>query len=119
MVKWEDPVSEGMLAALPASPCANECPLVLVCRKCKGHEKVVDALSSRGLAAIRTVRCQKVCEGPVIGLRIEGRMEWFERMGGSNSLDALDRLIAHGPLPRLPKVLRKRLCKERSGRPPR
>lgn len=103
------------LAAVPDA--CSDCPLVtvLVCRKCKGSDKVVDFLSSQTRASIRTVRCQKVCEGPVAGVSIRGRMEWFGRMKGNKALTAMAALANVSSPKKVPKPLRKRVCPERSG----
>lgn len=103
-----------------ADPCAG-CPLVtvMVCRKCKGSDKVVEFLTSQTRARVRTVRCQKVCKGPVAGLAIRGRMEWFGRLKGPKQLEALKRLVATGRPAKIPKTLRKRLSEDRSGCRPR
>lgn len=104
----------------PADACAG-CPLVtvMVCRKCKGSKRVVTFLATQTRATVRTVRCQKVCEGPVAGLSIGGRMEWFGRLKGPKQLRALERLVTVSSPAKIPKTLRKRLSEERSGRRPR
>lgn len=103
------------LAKVPDA-CAD-CPLVtvLVCRKCKGSEKVIDFLTSETRASIKTVRCQKVCEGPVAGISIRGKLEWFERMKGKKALTAMAALTNVSSPKKVPKQLRKRVCLERSG----
>jgi hypothetical protein len=103
------------IAGLPDA-CAG-CPLVtvMVCRKCKGSDKVVDFLSSETRASIKTVRCQKVCEGPVAGISIRGKMEWFGKMKGKKTLTAMAALANVSSPKKIPKQLRKRVCLERSG----
>ena len=104
---------QAVLAAVPDA-CAG-CPLVtvLVCRKCKGSDKVVDFLKTHSKANVKTVRCQKVCEGPVAGLFIKGRMEWFGRLKGSKQLVAIAELTFSPD--KVPKTLRKRMSQDRSG----
>ena len=102
----------------PAKSCAG-CPLVLVCRKCDGSDKVLEFLLTRTKSNVRTVRCQKVCEGPVAGLRVDGRMEWFEKMDGSKQLKAMQELLGQKPPRKLSKPLKKRRSRERSGCLPR
>lgn len=99
--------------------CAD-CPLVtvLVCRKCKGSDKVVEFLAAHSRANVKTVRCQKVCEGPVAGLSLQGRMEWFGRLKGPKQLEAMAALT-NGGKKKVPKTLRKRLSEDRSGCRPR
>jgi len=101
-------------------PC-EDCPLVTVwvCRKCKGSDTVVDFLTDETRASVKTVRCQKVCKGPVAGLAVRGRMEWFGRLKGPKQLDAMKRMVGASPAPKVPKRLRKRMSEERSGCRPR
>jgi hypothetical protein len=115
-------VAGGKLPAAKAVPaaCAG-CPLVtvFVCRKCKGHDKVADYLAAETRASIKTVRCQKVCKGPVAAISVGGRMEYFGRLKGAKSLAAMARLTNQRSPHKIPKRLRKRLSRERSGRRPR
>ncbi len=108
-----------VLAAIPDA-CAS-CPLVtvLVCRKCKGSDRVVDFLATHSRANVKTVRCQKVCEGPVAGLLVKGRMEWFGRLKGSKQLVAIASLAGTASPGKVPKGLRKRMSQDRSGCRPR
>jgi hypothetical protein len=114
------PLSDAGRKALaePGEGCAA-CPLVLVCRKCKKSEDVVKFLLRRTKASVRTVRCQKVCESPVAGLLVAGRMEWFERMDGAKALKTMAELLLQKPPSKLPKPLKKRRSRERSGCLPR
>lgn len=109
-------VTDPRFAGL-SDACAD-CPLVtvLVCRKCKGGDKVVDFLAKQTRASVKTVRCQKVCEGPVAGISIRGRMEWFGKMKGPKALNALAGLTKVSSPKKLPKTLRKRIDHDRSGR---
>lgn len=120
--------SAGGTGALKEHPAISEipgacngCPLVtvMVCRKCEGHEEVIDFLRSRTPASVRTVRCQKVCKSPVAGLSIGGRMEWFGKLGSPKSLKALAWVAGSGTPGKLPKPLRNRRSKKRSGCRPR
>lgn len=83
------------------------------CRKAAdAHGLLVAAAAQAG--SVRLVRCQKICSGPVAGLVVHGRLEWFERLRGPKSRRALIRLVrTGGPLP---KRLRKRRVRKRSGR---
>jgi hypothetical protein len=65
---------------------------VVVCRKCKNHECLIDVLEAHSDVSIRRVKCQKICHGPVVGLPVGGRMEWFERVRTLKELAALARL---------------------------
>lgn len=113
------PLSEAGRKALISSDSCNECPLVVVCRKCDDSAEVISFLQKHTKAAVRTVRCQKVCESPVAGLRVDGRMEWFERMDGSKALKSLAELLRQKPPKKLPKRLKRRRSKARSGCMPR
>lgn len=109
----------------PAAPagltdaCPTDCPLVYLCRKCKGSDAVAGYLRRETPATVTTVRCQKVCESPVAGLQVDGRMEWFERVDGPKALRALASLASGWAPDQLPKCLKKRRSKKRSGHPPR
>lgn len=105
--------------ALSARSCPSGCPLVIVCRKCDHHGQVIDYLAKNTNADIKTVRCQKVCEGPVAGLKVDGRMEWFEEMDGKPQLKALACLAGQRPASKMPKILKKCRFRERSGCLPR
>ncbi|MGQ0678598.1 MAG: hypothetical protein ACT4OM_02885 [Actinomycetota bacterium] len=88
---------------------------MLVCRKCAGHEEVVDFLRKKTRATVKTVRCQKVCASPVAGIKVDGRLEWFEKMDSTKRLKALACLTKPKPPAKIPKVLKKRRSKDRSG----
>ncbi|MGH2721349.1 MAG: hypothetical protein ACRDJO_07075 [Actinomycetota bacterium] len=90
---------------------------VLVCRKCKGHECIVAYLERHTGATVRTVRCQKVCDSPVAGLRVEGDWEWFGPVRGPKQLKALARLADGAPA--VPKPLQKCRSRSRAGCSPR
>ena len=93
---------------------------IFVCRKCKHHECLVEVLTARSEARIEMVRCQKICHGPVVGLRVAGRFEWFERVDRLKPLAALVRITAaKGEVTKLPKALRRQRVKRHSGRAPR
>lgn len=91
---------------------------VNVCRKCKRHDCLVDILEQHDHdLEVRDVRCQKICHGPVVGLEVDGRMEWFERVDDIRSIAALLRLVRRPDRAKIPKPLRKHRVKKRSGRP--
>jgi hypothetical protein len=92
--------------------------VVSVCRKCKRNECLVEFLQDHTDANVHMVRCQKICESPVAGFEVEGRMEWFARLGKAKPLAALAKVIDGGD-GKLPKVLEKRRWTKHSGRPPR
>jgi hypothetical protein len=90
---------------------------VLVCRKCKGHECIVAYLEKHSDAAVTTVRCQKVCDSPAAGLRVDGDWEWFGPVKGPKRLEALARLADGASA--IPKPLQKCRSRSRSGSRPR
>jgi hypothetical protein len=90
-----------------------------VCRKCKNHDCLTDILRTHADVSLQLVKCQKICHGPVVGLPIDGRMEWFERVDGVKEIAALVRMTHRGKTDAIPKPLKKRRVKKRSGRAPR
>ncbi len=82
------------------------------CRKAgDAHASLWAAMDEAG--QVQTVRCQKICSGPVAGVAIDGRLEWFERVRGRKSRQALVRLVrTGGPLP---DRLRSRRVPKRAG----
>ncbi len=83
------------------------------CRKAlKKRARVREAIE--GLPANReVVRCQRVCRGPVVGVEVEGTLQWFERVDSLKAVGALRDLIEAGAVS---KPLRKRRNAKRAGR---
>jgi hypothetical protein len=93
---------------------------IVVCTKCKNAACVTDLLEAHSDVDIRPVRCQKICHGPVVGLKVRGTMEWFERVDDLPSVAALLRLTRGSRRKaKIPKPLRKHRVRRYSGRPPR
>ena len=92
---------------------------VNVCRKCKNHDCIVDILRRRTDVSVELVRCQKICHGPVVGLPVAGKMEWFEKVERLREVAALVLVTSKRGNGSIPKPLRKRRLKKRSGRAPR
>jgi len=92
---------------------------VLVCRKCKGSQCLQEFLEDVAGLEVRTVGCQKVCKGAVVGVEVHGRMEWFQRVNRPKPMVALARLAQRGGKGKLAKPLANRWVAKRSGRPPR
>jgi hypothetical protein len=90
---------------------------VFVCRKCKEHECIVRYLQKQTDACVKTVRCQKVCDSPVAGLRVDGRWEWFGPLEEPKQLKALAGLVEGEAS--IPKPLKKCRSHGRSGSGPR
>lgn len=75
---------------------------------------LVDALAET--AKVVSVGCQSVCEGPVVGVEVDGRLEWFERVRKGKARDAVVRLVGDRGHPELPKALTKRRVPKRAGK---
>lgn len=94
----------------------SEAPVVRICagadcqKKGKAHARLIELLEAR--ARVQPVRCQKVCEGPVVGLEIDGALEWFDKVKGKAARAALVRLLDEGELG---EPLKTRRVKKRSG----
>lgn len=92
-------------------------PKVRICqgKSCRKRRAEVATLRQRleGRARLEEVDCQKICEGPVVGLKVDGTLEWFESMDSPKSVDALVVLLETGQLDR---PLAKRRVDKRSGR---
>ena len=89
-----------------------------MCRNCKGHEALCRGLRRATSAEIGEVGCQKVCRGPVAGIVINGRREWFGRLRKPKHVRKLARLVVGGGR-KVPGSLEKRRLVKRSGRPAR
>ena len=49
------------------------------CRKKKEDwARQNESLGKQG--TVCPVKCQKICKGPVVGLEIDGRIEWFSKL---------------------------------------
>jgi len=88
-----------------------------MCRgsSCKKKPKKRKALleSIRDVGKIEEVGCQEICRGPVVGLSIRGRVEWFKRLDTKKSRKSFLKLATGG---KLSKTLKKRWVKKRAGR---
>jgi hypothetical protein len=89
-------------------------PTIYVCRKCKRHECVNDALRGAG-GDVVPVRCQKICSGPVAGVKIGGHIEWYDRLDTGKRLAGL-RKLAKGTATKPVKALAKRRVGKRADR---
>ncbi|MCB9519836.1 MAG: hypothetical protein H6699_03045 [Myxococcales bacterium] len=83
-------------------------------KDCRKHlsdtEKLQSLLEGHGLKCTR-VSCQKLCSGPVVGLTVDGTLEWFAKVRKEKGRQALLRFLTRGDGP-----LRKRRKKKRSGK---
>lgn len=81
------------------------------CRKArKANRKLAELLDGR--ARVEVVGCQKVCDGPVIGLEVDGQLQWFDDVRG-DAREALEAWLTRG---KLKKPLRSRRIKKRAGK---
>ena len=82
------------------------------CRKRrKEFNAVVESLAEEG--RVCPVKCQKICKGPVVGMNIEGRIEWFSKLRTKQSRQHLIAFIRQGELS---KRLWDRVKKKRRGK---
>jgi hypothetical protein len=82
------------------------------CRESKGYKELREALE--GEVDLSEVRCQRICDGPVAGVAVNGSLEWFGRMGSPKAQRQLLDLVAGSG--KLRSSLEKRREKKRSGR---
>ncbi len=84
------------------------------CRKAKRHAELVAAVAA--VADVRTVGCQKVCDGPVAGTKVDGRVEWFAHVRRRGRQALTGWLCDRDERSPLPLELRDRRVAKRSGR---
>ena len=87
------------------------------CRKPDSRDDLLGALNR--VADVHMVKCQKVCHGVVVGVCLDNRLEWFERISKEKSRARLLEVVEAGTIVGLPKQLAKRRVSKLSGRPPR
>ena len=109
-----DPWGRGQ--AVPSGPVTR--PRVYVCteRGC-GKRKAHRALAAElgGAVEVVGVACQSVCDGPVAGVVVAGRLEWFEEVTTRKARAGVVRLAEDGSA-RVPGALRKRRRPKRAGK---
>ena len=97
---------------MSASPIAYLCTSK-DCRKAKCHAELANALRAAG--RVEDVGCQDICKGPVAGVEVGGRIEWFKRVRKHRHQDALVAVAADGST-EVPLVLRDRWVPKRGGK---
>ncbi|HEX3795883.1 MAG TPA: hypothetical protein VHV57_15425 [Acidimicrobiales bacterium] len=90
---------------------------VFICTKCK-QAKCLAQIFEHSQTKVSLVGCQKICAGPVAGVVVDGRMEWFSRIDTPKRIAGL-RMVARHRVRRTPKALERRRVVKRSGRKPR
>jgi hypothetical protein len=87
-------------------------------KDCRRHERHPDLLAELAAAAeVERVPCQDICKGPVAGVEVGGRIEWFKRLRKRRHRRALVDLARGGR--EVPEPLRERWVPKRGGRVPR
>ena len=89
---------------------------MLVCRgsSCRRHTACAELRECLSpVADLADVRCQRVCDGPVVGTKVNGSLEWFKRMDSDKAQRHLVELVA-GQRP-LRRSLEKRRVPKRAG----
>ena len=67
------------------------------CRKRKKHgQALCEALQNHG--EVIEVNCQKICKGPVFGMEVAGRLEWFSRLRTARARRGAIALVRNGTL---------------------
>ena len=92
-------------------------PTVFVCRgsSCRHHHAHDELRERLGVVAdVSDVRCQRICDGPVVGVAINGSLEWFERVASEKSQHQMVDLVSGGG--RIRRTLEKRRVGKRAGR---
>ena len=72
-------------------------PTVFVCRgtSCRHHKGYDELRAAIGeVADLADVRCQRVCDGPLLGAAIEGSLEWFCQMDSGKAQRQFIDLVA-------------------------
>ncbi len=92
-------------------------PKVLLClgSDCQKRKRKHTALAEavRECATVEKVSCQKICKGPVAGIYVDRRLEWFRRLDSKKSRKWLVEFLTQK---QMHKKLKKRRVKKRSGR---
>lgn len=92
----------AMLRRSPDAPCVLLCA-GKSCRKAKGYDELLVSLEE--LTNVKKVKCVDVCDGPVVGVRVDDKTVWFERMRSEKVRRAVTALLTTA---KVPKKLRDR-----------
>jgi hypothetical protein len=99
--------------------CVAKRSRVWMCKKCKQADCLEEFLTATGRVKVKKVGCQKICRGPVAGLKVRGRMEWFARVDRAKPMVALLRAADPRHTKRIRPALESRRVARRSGVAPR
>lgn len=91
---------------------------IYVCRECKHSKALHKAVARETDATVKLVGCQDVCQQPVAGTRVDGRLEWFGGLDAAKRQRALIGLLNDEPK-KIPDALVKARVAKRSGKAPR
>ena len=81
---------------------------------CRKRSKELRAITKDlGDVEICAVKCQKICKGPVVGVEVQGRLEWFSKLKDVKLQEQFRRLVQTGELK---KRLRSKMSRKRSGK---
>jgi hypothetical protein len=92
-------------------------PTVFLCRgsSCRHRSAYAELYGRLSVVAdVADVRCQRICDGPVVGMAINGSLEWFERVGSEKAQQQMVELVSNGG--RIRRTLEKRRVAKRAGR---
>ena len=88
-----DVLASALSRAVPVDadvPCVMLCT-GKSCRKAKGFDELRRSLDA--LATVKMVKCVEVCDGPVAGIRVQGKTVWFERLRSAKVRVAVTSLL--------------------------
>ena len=83
------------------------------CRRDDGHRELLGSL--RAVGDVTRVKCQDLCEGPVAGVIIDGRVEWFEKLSKERHQRVVAHLVERGAT-KVPSDLKDRWAKKHGGK---
>jgi hypothetical protein len=89
--------------------------LVCVGKSCRKRKAALRRLRSAlpDTVELKEVQCQDICAGPVVGLKIDDRWEWFKKLRKDRQLVALRAALRDGEIG---VSLKSRRVRSRSGK---
>ena len=66
--------------------------------RCRKHSAEIKDLhrALKRSASVKRVKCQKICKGPVVGLRVSGELQWFRKCKSQSDVVDLVDLVQGG-----------------------